>query len=140
MIWAAWAVASFALAGVGVAPDVFVAAACAAVTYYGIVYGNLLWGALMQAEVPGDMLGRASSVDWLFSTCLSPLGVLLAGVLAAPLGTRKTILFGAALSAASCLVVFVPGVRHVDSTAVPGEAASIASAWGARGSNPEPTD
>ena len=114
MIWAAWAVASFALAGVGAAPDVFVAAACAAVTYYGIVYGNLLWGALMQAEVPAAMLGRASSVDWLFSTCLSPLGVLFAGVLAAPLGTRKTILFGAALSAASCLVVFVPGVRDPD--------------------------
>jgi MFS family permease len=116
MIWAAWAIASFALAGVGVAPNVFVAAACAAVTYYGIVYGNLLWGALMQAEVPAAMLGRASSVDWLFSTCLSPLGVLFAGLLAAPLGTRKTILLGAALSAASCLVVFVPGVRDPDQT------------------------
>jgi predicted MFS family arabinose efflux permease len=114
MIWAAWAVASLALAGVGVAPDVFAVAACGAVTYFGLVYGNLLWGALMQAAVPADMLGRASSVDWLFSTCLSPLGVLFAGTLAGAIGARETILLGAALSALSCLVVFVPGVRDPD--------------------------
>ena len=114
MIWVAWAAASFALAGVGVAPDVFAAAACGAVTYFGVVYGNLLWSALMQVAVPADMLGRASSVDWLFSICLSPLGILFAGALAGPIGVRQTILLGAGLSAASCLVVFVPGVRDPD--------------------------
>jgi MFS family permease len=114
MIWVAWAAAAFALAGVGVAPDVLAAAACGAVTYFGVVYGNLLWGALMQVAVPADMLGRASSVDWLFSTCLSPLGILFAGALAGPIGVRQTILLGAGLSAASCLVVFVPGVRDPD--------------------------
>jgi hypothetical protein len=114
MIWVAWAAAAFALAGVGVAPDVFVVAACGAVTYFGLVYGNLLWGALMQVAVPADMLGRASSVDWLFSTCLSPLGLLFAGVLAGPIGVRQTILLGAGLCAVSCLVVFVPGVRDPD--------------------------
>ena len=113
-IWVAWAAASFALAGMGVAPDVFVAAACGAVTFFGVTYGNLLWGALMQVAVPADMLGRASSVDWLFSTCLSPLGVLFAGALAGPIGVRPTILLGAGLSALSCLVVFVPGVRDPD--------------------------
>ena len=60
------------------------------------------------------MLGRASSVDWLFSTCLSPLGLLFAGALAGPIGVRQTILLGAGLSAMSCLVVFVPGVRDPD--------------------------
>ncbi|MDQ2813108.1 MAG: MFS transporter [Actinomycetota bacterium] len=114
MIWVAWAAASLALAGVGVAPDVLVVAACGAVTYFGLVYGNLLWGTLMQAAVPADMLGRASSVDWLFSTCLSPLGLLFAGALAGPIGVRQMILLGAGLSAASCLVVFVPGVRDPD--------------------------
>jgi MFS family permease len=118
VIWAAWAAASFALAGVGVAPDVFVVAACGAITYFGVVYGNLLWGALMQVAVPADMLGRASSVDWLFSTCLSPLGILFAGALAGPIGVRQTILLGAGLSALSCLVVFVPGVRD---TGQPGD-------------------
>jgi hypothetical protein len=79
MIWTAWAGASIALVGVGLAPDVVVVAACGAITYFGLIYGNLLWRALMQAAVPAWMLGRASSVDWLFSSCLSPLGVLFAG-------------------------------------------------------------
>jgi MFS family permease len=114
MIWVAWAVASFALAGVGAAPDVFAAAACGAVTFFGVVYGNVLWGALMQTAVPPGMLGRASSVDWLFSTCVSPLGILFAGAFAGPIGVRQTILLGAGLSALSCLVVFVPGVRDPD--------------------------
>ena len=111
MIWAAWAAASVALAGVGVAPDVFVVAICGAITFFGLTYGNLLWGALMQIAVPAHMLGRASSVDWLFSICLSPLGLLFAGALAGSIGARETVLVGAGLSALSCLVVFVPGVR-----------------------------
>jgi MFS family permease len=114
MIMVAWGAASLALAGVGIAPDVFVVAAFGAVTYFGLVYGNLLWGSLMQAAVPAGMLGRASSVDWLFSTCLSPLGVMVAGALAGPVGVRQTILLGAGLSAMPCLVVFVPGVRDPD--------------------------
>jgi predicted MFS family arabinose efflux permease len=111
MIWAAWAAASVALAGVGVAPDVFVVASCGAITYFGLTYGNLLWGALMQIAVPAQMLGRASSVDWLFSICLSPLGILFAGALAGSIGVRATVLVGAGLSALSCFVIFAPGVR-----------------------------
>jgi hypothetical protein len=114
MIWAAWGAASLGLVGIGVAPDVFVVAASGAVTYFGLVYGNLLWGALMQVAVPADMLGRATSVDWLFSVCLSPLGLLFAGALASSVGVRETVLLGAALSALSCLVVFMPGVREPD--------------------------
>ena len=114
MIWVAWAGSSLALVGVGVAPDVFVLAACGAATFFGLTYGNLLWGVLMQVAVPADMLGRASSVDWLFSICLSPLGLVVAGVLAGSIGVRETVLLGAGLSAVSCLVVFVPGVRDPD--------------------------
>ncbi len=113
-IWGAWAVASLGLLGVGVAPDVFVLAACGAVTFFGLTYGNLLWATLMQTAVPAEMLGRVSSIDWLCSICLSPLGVLFAGALAGAIGVRATVLLGAGLSTLSCLVVFVPGVRDPD--------------------------
>ncbi len=113
-IWIAWAAASAGLAGVGLAPDVFVVAGFGAVTFFGLTYGNLLWGTLMQAAVPADMLGRASSVDWLFSICLSPLGLIFAGVLSGAIGVRDTVLLGAGVSGASCLVVFIPGVRDPD--------------------------
>jgi hypothetical protein len=75
---------------------------------------SAIWAALMQAVVPAEMLGRASSVDWLFSICLSPLGIVFAGVLAGSIGVRETVLAGAAISAASCLVAFAPGVRDPD--------------------------
>ncbi len=114
VIWAASAGASFALAGVGVAPDVFVVAVCGAVTLFGLVYGGLVWAALMQAVVPPGMLGRVSSVDWLFSVCLSPLGLIVAGALAGRIGVRQTILLGAGLAAVCCLAVFIPGVRDPD--------------------------
>jgi predicted MFS family arabinose efflux permease len=114
VIWAAWATAGVALVGIGLAPDVFVVAGCGAITFFGVTYGNLLWGALMQTAVPAQMLGRASSVDWLFSICLSPLGILFAGVLAGSIGVRETVLVGAGLGVLACSVVFVPGVRDPD--------------------------
>lgn len=114
MIWGAWAVASIALIGVSFAPDVVVVAACVAVALFGVTYGNVIWHGLMQVAVPPEMLGRASSVDYLFSICLSPLGIIFAGVLVSSIGVRETVLLGAGLSAASCLVVFAPGVRDPD--------------------------
>lgn len=114
VLWAAWAVAALALLGIGLAPDVFVVAACGAVAYFGLSYGSLLWGTLMQVAVPSEMLGRAAAVDWLFSLCLSPLGIIFAGALAEAIGARDTVLIGAAISVASCAVVFVPGVRDPD--------------------------
>ncbi len=114
LIWAAWAAAAVALFGIGLAPDVAVVAACGAVTYFGLTYGNLLWGTLMQVAVPPEMLGRASSVDWLFSICLSPLGIVFAGLLATAVGARETVLIGAAVSVVTCAVVFLPGVRDPD--------------------------
>jgi DHA3 family tetracycline resistance protein-like MFS transporter len=114
MIWVAWAAASLALVGIGLAPNVVVLAAFGAIAFFGLTYGNLIWGSLMQAAVPPEMLGRASSVDYLFSICLSPLGIVFAGVLAGSIGVRETVLIGGGLSALSCLVVFAPGVRDPD--------------------------
>lgn len=55
-----------------------------------LTVGNPLWHAMMQILVPAQMLGRASSVDWLFSLCPTPLGVLAGGVLATSVGVRET--------------------------------------------------
>jgi predicted MFS family arabinose efflux permease len=131
VIWAAWAMSAVAMAGVGVAPDVLVVGSFAAIVFFGLTYGNLLWGALMQVAVPAKMLGRASSVDWLFSICLSPLGIVFAGALVSSIGVRPTVLVGAAVAALTCLVLFVPGVRDPDRpdyapSPLPGEESGIA--------------
>jgi DHA3 family tetracycline resistance protein-like MFS transporter len=74
--------------------------------------GNIVWGTLMQTRVPGRLLGRVSSVDWLFSIALVPLSFALVGPLAEAFGTR-TVLFCAGISGALVTVAFfmVPGVR-----------------------------
>ena len=145
VIWAAWAAAAAGLAGVGAAPDVSAVAACGAITYFGLTYGNLLWGALMQVAVPAEMLGRASSVDWLFSICLSPLGIVLAGALAGSIGVRETVLLGAGLAALSCSVVFVPGVRDPERPGyapvpLPGELTGGEAGPAMTAQDPQPTD
>lgn len=80
----------------------------------------------MQSLVPPEMLGRASSVDALFSFCLAPIGVLVAGVVAAAIGVRTTLIAGGVIGAMTTLVVFVPGVRDPERVEPVAEAADAA--------------
>jgi MFS family permease len=50
--------------------------------------GNIWWESLMQSEVPREMLGRASSVDWFISLGLGPVGLSFAGILVTRVGVR----------------------------------------------------
>jgi hypothetical protein len=75
------------------------------------MYGNVLWNPIMQELVPPELLGRASSVDWLVSLSLSPLGVLMSGAAAGVIGTRATMLIGGCIALALCGILFVPRVR-----------------------------
>ena len=106
-----WATGAVALTGIGLAPNVFVVAALGAVAFGLLQYGSMIWQTMMQELVPSEMLGRASSVDWLFSLSLSPLGILVAGVAAETIGVRPTIVAGGLIAAFMGLVLFLPGVR-----------------------------
>jgi hypothetical protein len=73
---------------------------------------NVTWGTLMGTRVPGELLGRVTSVDWQVSTALTPLSFAITGPLAAALGTRETMLGAGILGAAAVLAFLaVPGVR-----------------------------
>jgi hypothetical protein len=69
------------------------------------------------------LLGRASSVDWLVSLSLSPLGVLASGAAAGVIGTRTTMLIGGVVALSLCAILFIPGVRdperHLSSRIAP---------------------
>ena len=111
VMWVGWATGALGIATIGLAPDVLVVAALGAVAFGLLQYGGMIWNTMMQQLVPPEMLGRASSVDWLFSMCLSPLGILAAGIAAASFGVRATIVAGGLISATMAWVVFLPGVR-----------------------------
>jgi MFS family permease len=110
-MWLAWSLAGASLLGLALAPSVWIAGVFLMVVYGLLEYGNVLWNPLMQELVPPTLIGRASSVDWLVSISLSPLGVLVAGLVAGSIGTRTTMLLGGGIATLAAAVLFVPGVR-----------------------------
>jgi hypothetical protein len=53
-----------------------------------LLLGNVIWESMMQSEVPRELLDRASSVDWFVSLGVSPIGLVVAGVLSSHVGVR----------------------------------------------------
>jgi hypothetical protein len=113
-LWLGWGLTGLPLIGLGLAPDIWSAGALAFVVYGLGAYGDILWGPLMQTVVPSDMIGRASSVDYLVSFALSPLGLVAAGAAAEAIGARTTLVIGGAVSAMCTFVPLIPGVRDPD--------------------------
>jgi predicted MFS family arabinose efflux permease len=110
-MWVGYGVSAAGIAVLSLAPNISVAGACAFLVTGALMYGNVLWSPIMQELVPPELLGRASSVDWLVSLSLSPLGVLAAGAAAGVIGTRATMLVGGCVALGLCGILFVPGVR-----------------------------
>ena len=84
-----WTVASLSLVIIGVATNYWEILTVVVVVSPLLILGNVIWESMMQSEVPRELLGRASSVDWFVSLGLAPLGVVLAGYLATVWGVRK---------------------------------------------------
>jgi MFS family permease len=101
--WTYWTVGSLAGLIVGVSTnfwEVIIFPMTASVT---IIFGNVIWESLMQSEVPRELLGRATSVDWFVSLGVSPLGLVVAGEIANYVGVRTYFI-------AISIVSAIPGV------------------------------
>jgi MFS family permease len=116
-MWTTWGLAGVCAAFVGLSPWLWTAVLFAGVTWGLVSYGNVLWFPLIQQETPPQLLGRVSSVDWLFSLALTPLGVIAAGAAAAIIGVRLTLIAGGAIAAAAGSVLLIPGVTDPDKRA-----------------------
>lgn len=81
--------------------------------------GNISWGTLLRSRVPGELLGRVSSVDWQMSITLTPISFALAGPLAEAIGTQTTMLAAGVIGSLAVFVfLFVPGARDPERVAV----------------------
>ncbi|MDQ4143617.1 MAG: MFS transporter [Actinomycetota bacterium] len=67
--------------------------------------GLIVWTTLVQIKVPGSLLGRVSSLDWIVSTSLIPLSYGLAGPLSESIGIRSTFLL---TGTAGAIIVLAP--------------------------------
>lgn len=112
-ILATWAGAGLAAVFVGLSPWPWLAILFTGIMWFSLTYGNVLWFPLMQERVPSELLGRVSSVDWLLSVALNPLGTIAGGILAGSAGIRLTIIVGGAMAAAvTGSVIAIPKVRN----------------------------
>lgn len=81
------------------------------------------WLTTLQRLVPGRLLGRVSSLDWLTSIGLMPLSFALAGPVAQVVGARLTLVVaGAAGSIVLLALLIVPGARDPEKQGPPADA------------------
>ncbi len=113
-MWLFWGVASILGVIFGLANSAWLASGVALVIGALLMMGNIMWNSLMQSEVPTEMLGRVSSVDWTFSLGLSPVGVAVAGVVSGTVGVRATIVVPAVVVGVFSLAILV-SVRAITS-------------------------
>jgi MFS family permease len=115
------ALASLApLAFAGLLP-VAVIAVAAALGGGGIIFFQSLWETSVQRHVPEQMLSRASSYDWSGSLIAYPIGLAIAGPVAAAAGPRLVLLGVGGLDMILLAVLFLlPSVRSLsDETSAP---------------------
>jgi MFS family permease len=82
-----------------------------ALVFLSVTLGNAYWATMLQQHVRADALSRVDSLTWITSIVVFPLGLVLAGPIAAAIGVRDTLLGAAAIAAIA--VTAVLSVRDV---------------------------
>ena len=113
VMFAATAVGGLALAGVGAAPNVWVALASYALGACGVAAWNVPWGSVRQAIIPGHLLGRVLGLIRTLVWGVMPVAIILGGWLGrvrseAPLRRRGS---GVVRRLARCRTASPPGRR-----------------------------
>jgi predicted MFS family arabinose efflux permease len=76
---------------------------------------NSLWETTLQRHVPPSALSRVSAYDWFGSMAFAPIGLAVAGPVAAAIGTSTTLWIATAGSlAVAVLAVATPSVRRLE--------------------------
>jgi MFS family permease len=115
VMYVTWTLATLAVAGYGIATAAWqLMVACLAFNALEAA-GTIVWATIKQRHVPGALLGRVSSLDWLVSIALLPLSFALTGPVAAEIGARATLVGAAVIGAAVTLAAyFLPGMRDIE--------------------------
>jgi MFS family permease len=117
VMYMTWTIATLAIAGYGIANAAWELMLVCLVFNALEAAGTIVWATIKQHHVPGSMLGRVSSLDWLISIGLLPLSFALTAPVAALFGARATLVGAAALGAAVTLGgFFLPGMRAIERT------------------------
>jgi DHA3 family tetracycline resistance protein-like MFS transporter len=88
VMWIYWSIGSMAALVMGIATNFWEVIIFPIVVSPTIIFGNVIFESMMQSEVPRELLGRASSVDWFVSLGVAPLGLVIASQVANVIGVR----------------------------------------------------
>jgi hypothetical protein len=114
-MYSAWTLGSLALVGFGLAGTVWQLQAVSLLEGLFFTAGMVVWGTLVQTLVPGELLGRVTSLDWFIATSLVPVSFALTGPVSAALGAQTTLVVGGIVAAVATIAfLFVPGVRDTE--------------------------
>jgi MFS family permease len=114
-MYVTWALATFAVAGYGLARVSWhVMAACLVFNALETA-GTIVWATTKHRLVPSALLGRVASFDWFISIGLVPVSFALTGPAAAAIGVRTTLVLAGVLGGIVTLAgLFIPGMRRVE--------------------------
>jgi MFS family permease len=120
VVYATWTLATLAIAGYGMANAAWqLMIACLAFNALEAA-GTILWATMKQRHVPGDLLGRVSSLDWLISIALLPVSFALTAPVADAVGARATLIGAAILGAIVTFGAYLlPGMTDVERERAP---------------------
>jgi MFS family permease len=103
-------------------------AVASAVAFAGMSLSNALWFTALQERIPREALSRVSSFDWLGSLVFQQVGFVLAGPLAAAVGTSATLLVSALVYASAAVGgSLTPAVRGLHARGHPDPAPAKSS-------------
>jgi DHA3 family tetracycline resistance protein-like MFS transporter len=114
-MYIAWTLATLAVAGYGLARMSWQAMTAGFVFNCFETVGTIVWATTKHRLVPGALLGRVSSFDWMISIGLVPISFAITGPVAAVLGARTTLVGAGVLGAVVTLGgLFLPGMRDIE--------------------------
>ena len=123
VMWTFWTISSLSGLIVGVATNYWEVMIFPLVASPMLLLGNVVWESMMQTEVPRDLLGRVSSVDWFMSLGLAPVGLVLAGALATEWGVRTYfVVAGLASAAPGIWIILSRKINEIDRGRLKGSA------------------
>jgi DHA3 family tetracycline resistance protein-like MFS transporter len=114
-MYATWTLATFAVAGYGLASALWQVMLASAAFNALETAGTIVWATLKQRNVPATLLGRVSSLDWLISIGLLPLSLALTGPISAAVGVRATLVGAGVIGGVVTLAaLYLPGMRDLE--------------------------
>ncbi|HEX6703005.1 MAG TPA: MFS transporter [Gaiellaceae bacterium] len=114
-MYGVWTVATLAVAGYGIATRAWQLMLACLLFNALEAAGTIVWSTIKQRHVPGAMLGRVSSLDWLISIGLLPISFALTAPVAAVVGVRATLIGAAIVGAAATVApLFLRGIRDIE--------------------------